>query len=140
MLRVFNALCTRPITTINDICQRAGLTFPAATKGIERLVDLGIVKERTGGRRNRVFAYDRYLVLLNEGTEPLWKGTGIAMSKTRTECGRAQKNSGAAVGCEAQLWQMADALRGSVDAAEDPRKTKGVLAEVTGAGRPSVSV
>ncbi len=71
VLRVFNALCTRPITTINDICQRAGLSFPAATKGIERLVDLGIVKERTGGRRNRVFAYDRYLGLLNEGTEPL---------------------------------------------------------------------
>jgi hypothetical protein len=29
------------------------------------------LKERSGGRRNRVFAYDRYLVLLNEGTEPL---------------------------------------------------------------------
>jgi len=70
-LRVFNALCARPITTISDASRRAGLSFPAATKGIERLVDLGIVKERTGGRRNRVFAYDRYLVLLNEGTEPL---------------------------------------------------------------------
>ena len=54
-----------------DVGRRAGLSFPAATKGIEKLVDLGIVKERTGGRRNRVFAYDRYLVLLNEGTEPL---------------------------------------------------------------------
>jgi hypothetical protein len=32
---------------------------------------LGIVKERTDGRRNRVFAYDRYLAILNEGTEPL---------------------------------------------------------------------
>jgi Fic family protein len=70
-MRVFNALCARPITTINDISQRAGVSFPAATKGIERLVELGIVKERTGGRRNRIFAYDRYLVLLNEGTEPL---------------------------------------------------------------------
>ena len=27
-------------------------------------------KQRTGGRRNRVFAYDRYLVLLNEGLSP----------------------------------------------------------------------
>ena len=32
---------------------------------------LGIVKELTGGRRNRVFSYDRYLAMLNEGTEPL---------------------------------------------------------------------
>jgi cell filamentation protein, protein adenylyltransferase len=70
-LRAFNALCARPITTINDISQRAGVSFPAATKGIERLAELGIVKERTGGRRNRIFAFDRYLVLLNEGTEPL---------------------------------------------------------------------
>jgi hypothetical protein len=29
---------------------------------------LRIVKELTGGRRNRVFAYDRYLAILNEGT------------------------------------------------------------------------
>ena len=28
------------------------------------------------------------------------------------------KNDGATVGYEAQLWQMADALRGSMDAAE----------------------
>lgn len=38
---------------------------------MEKLVNLGIVKELTGGRRNRVFAYDQYLALLNEGTEPL---------------------------------------------------------------------
>jgi Fic family protein len=71
VLRVFNALCERPITTLNDLCRRTGLSFPTATKGIDRLMNLGIVKELTGGRRNRVFAYDRYLAILNEGTEPL---------------------------------------------------------------------
>ena len=30
----------------------------------------------------------------------------------------SRDNSGATVGYEAQLWQMADALRGSMDAAE----------------------
>jgi Fic family protein len=70
-LRVFNALCERPITTLNDLCRRTGLSFPTATKGIDRLMTLGIVKELTGGRRNRVFSYDRYLAILNEGTEPL---------------------------------------------------------------------
>ena len=70
-LRVFNALCDRPITTLNDVCKRTGLSFPTATKGIEKLMNLGIVKELTGGRRNRLFAYDRYLAILNEGTEPL---------------------------------------------------------------------
>ena len=70
-LRVFQALCERPIVTLNDICRRANLTFPTSTKGIKRLAQLGIVRELTGHRRNRVFAYDRYLAILNEGTEPL---------------------------------------------------------------------
>jgi hypothetical protein len=29
------------------------------------------IRELTGKQRNRVFAYDRYLAILNEGTEPL---------------------------------------------------------------------
>jgi hypothetical protein len=33
------------------------------------LVDLGIARELTGRRRNRLFVYDRYLTILNEGTE-----------------------------------------------------------------------
>ena len=71
VLRVFDALCERPITTVNDLSKRTGLSFPTATKGADKLVNLGILKERTGGKRNRVFAYDQYLAVLNEGTEPL---------------------------------------------------------------------
>ena len=33
------------------------------------LVDLGIARELTGNRRNRLFVYDGYLSILNEGTE-----------------------------------------------------------------------
>jgi hypothetical protein len=57
-LRIFNALCERLSTTLNDLCRRTGLSFPTATKGTARLMNLGIVKEPTGGRRNRVFSYD----------------------------------------------------------------------------------
>ena len=70
-LRVFNALCERPIDDAQRSLPRTGLSFPTATKGIDRLMNLGIVRELTGGRRNRVFSYDRYLAILNEGTEPL---------------------------------------------------------------------
>lgn len=38
---------------------------------MDALVRLGIARELTGQRRNRVFTYDRYLSILNEGTEPL---------------------------------------------------------------------
>jgi hypothetical protein len=36
---------------------------------MNRLAEAGIAGERTGGRRNRLFAYDGYLAILNEGTE-----------------------------------------------------------------------
>ena len=38
---------------------------------MEALVALGIARELTGQKRHRLFAYDRYLAILNEGTEPL---------------------------------------------------------------------
>lgn len=69
--RVFGAMCERLITTLNDLCRRTHLSFQTATKGINRLMTLAVIKEVTGGRRTRVFAYDRYLAILNEGTEPI---------------------------------------------------------------------
>jgi Fic family protein len=70
-LRVFNALCERPVITLNEARRRAGASFPTATKGMDALLGLGIVRELPGQRRNRVFAYQQYLDILNEGTEPL---------------------------------------------------------------------
>ncbi len=40
-------------------------------KAMGRLVELGIARELTGQHRNRVFAYDAYLGILSEGSEPL---------------------------------------------------------------------
>jgi hypothetical protein len=45
------------------------LSFPAAGAALELMGELDIVSERTGGRRNRIFAYDQYLAILSEGTE-----------------------------------------------------------------------
>lgn len=70
-LRVQHALRERPVVTLNEICHRSGASFPTATKGMNTLVDLGIARELTGKRRNRVFVYDQYVALLSEGTEPL---------------------------------------------------------------------
>jgi hypothetical protein len=38
---------------------------------MDLLVDLGIARELTGKRRNRLFAYDQYVAFLSEGLEPL---------------------------------------------------------------------
>lgn len=48
-----------------------GSNAPTATRAMQALVALGIARELTGGRRNRVFVYDEYLDVLNEGGQPL---------------------------------------------------------------------
>ena len=70
-LRTYRALRERPVATIQDLAKRAGLSFPTASKAVGALAKAGILREMTGGRRDRVFVYGRYLDVLNEGTEPL---------------------------------------------------------------------
>ena len=38
---------------------------------LKRLAKLGIARETTGRNYGRIYAYDKYLKILNEGTEPL---------------------------------------------------------------------
>jgi len=70
-LRVHQVMKEQPITSLQEVCKKAGLSFPAASSGMTMLNKLGIVRELTGKQRNRLFGYDRYLVILSEGTEPL---------------------------------------------------------------------
>jgi Fic family protein len=69
-LRVHEALKQRPVAPLPDIARRAGLSFPAVSSGMKLLGELGISRELTGRKRNRVFVYDAYLKILSEGTEP----------------------------------------------------------------------
>ena len=64
-LRVYAALRERPILSITEASERANLSFSAASSAM----DQGIVGEVTGRRRGRLFAYRRYVAILNEGTE-----------------------------------------------------------------------
>jgi Fic family protein len=70
-LRTYRALRERPVATIQDLAKRAGLSFPTASKAVVALEKAGVVREMTGGRRDRIFVYGRYLDVLKEGTEPL---------------------------------------------------------------------
>jgi Fic family protein len=67
-LRVCEALTSRPVLTLPVAAQRTGLSFPGASDGMKLLSELAIVRELTGKKRNRVYAYDQYLALLAEGT------------------------------------------------------------------------
>ena len=69
MLRVHDALKSRPILSLPEACRHTQLSFQTAASAMERLVTQGIARETTGKRRDRLFVYDRYLSILNEGTE-----------------------------------------------------------------------
>ena len=47
------------------------LSIPTVTVALNHLVRLGIAKKATGSRRDRLFAYSRYIEILSEGKEPL---------------------------------------------------------------------
>jgi DNA-binding transcriptional ArsR family regulator len=47
-----------------------GLSEPAVYGAFRRLEEAGILREVTGRRRGRLYAYDAYLAVLNEGTLP----------------------------------------------------------------------
>ena len=68
---VQTALLRMPVCTIPRLAKRTGLTLPTIAKALDVLMDRTIVSETTGKKRNRVYRYDRYLEILNEGTEPL---------------------------------------------------------------------
>jgi Fic family protein len=70
-LRVFDALRDRPLANMNALTDRTGASYPTVSRAVEALENLGIVREITGRKRDRVFAYTRYLAILNEGTQPL---------------------------------------------------------------------
>ena len=68
-LRVHEALKSRPILSLPGVCRGTDLTFHTVASAMELLVSQGIAREITGKRRHRLFVYDQYLSILNEGTE-----------------------------------------------------------------------
>ena len=60
-LRVFRRLTTEPVATVSEIQAITGTSYVAANQLVARLVDMGILDEITGYRRNRRFQYGPYV-------------------------------------------------------------------------------
>jgi Fic family protein len=71
VFRVHDFMQRRPIVTIQAASKELKLSLPTVGKSLEHLIKLGIVRELTGRQRHRVFAYSKYLAVLEKGTEPL---------------------------------------------------------------------
>jgi Fic family protein len=70
-LQIHHALLSRPVNTIARFAAETKLSVPAVTSALAALVNLGLVREVTGRKRNRVFSYVPYLEVLQQGMEPL---------------------------------------------------------------------
>ncbi|MDI9409353.1 MAG: Fic family protein [Candidatus Pacebacteria bacterium] len=71
VLRLHQYLQSRPLVSVTRASKEIGISFPTASKAFEKLVSLGLVRERTGKLRDRFFEYTDYFALLAEDTEPL---------------------------------------------------------------------
>jgi Fic family protein len=63
--RVLESLYQNPVVSVNEVENLIGTTYPAANNLVTQLVDLGILQEVTGQRRNRRFMYMDYIRLFH---------------------------------------------------------------------------
>ena len=70
-LRVHELMQAHPIVTIPTVSSRLGVSFATARGALEKLVGVGVMRETTGRRRGRIYAYTAYLALLDRGADPL---------------------------------------------------------------------
>ncbi|MEW5874508.1 MAG: Fic family protein [Candidatus Zixiibacteriota bacterium] len=70
-LRVHQLLQRHPYLNAREIVERAGLSHPTALTTLKDLEGLNIVRVQKRSRRGQIYAYQSYIDILSEGTEPL---------------------------------------------------------------------
>jgi Fic family protein len=68
-LQVHRALMAHPIATAGWLVEKTGITPATVNKSLAHLERLGIVRELTSRKRNRLFSYSQYVEILNRGIE-----------------------------------------------------------------------
>jgi Fic family protein len=63
--RALDYIVHYPVLTVNRLSRILGVSYPAASKGIEHLAEAGILHERTGYSRNRVYVAREVLGIIN---------------------------------------------------------------------------
>ena len=67
--KVHRALMEHPIATSGSLVKKTGITPATVNKALGHLERLGIVKELTAQKRNRLFSYVGYIEIMSRGTE-----------------------------------------------------------------------
>ena len=65
---VHKAMLERPMASPNWVRQKTQLSQATVNACLRELAGLGIVKEVTGQKRNRLYSYTQYISIMNQGT------------------------------------------------------------------------
>ena len=68
-LLVHQALLEHPISTAGALVKKTGITAATVNKCLGHLEHLGIIRELTARKRNRLFSYHKYITIMDKGTE-----------------------------------------------------------------------
>jgi len=68
-LKVHRALMEHPIITSGRLVEKTGITPATVNKALGHLERLGIVRELTARKRNRLFSYSGYVKIMNRGID-----------------------------------------------------------------------
>lgn len=71
LLKILKHFQIHPLSNTNTITKASGMSLPSVLRNLKHLEGAGIVKEITGKERNKIFAYEKYIKILSEGTEPI---------------------------------------------------------------------
>lgn len=70
-IRLQQLMQSNPIITVPSAARELSLSKTAVNNALNRMAEVGLVRELTGQARYRIFAYNQYLNILAEGTEPI---------------------------------------------------------------------
>jgi len=65
-IQLLDRLFERPMVTVPLVQELLGRSYPAANDLVASFVDLGLLREITGGARHRVFQYEPYVAIFGE--------------------------------------------------------------------------
>ena len=68
-VKLLDLLYQQPIVSVAYVSKELGFSSPAARKAINNLERLGILREISGKKRNRLYLYYAYMSIIREGTE-----------------------------------------------------------------------
>lgn len=68
-LRVYRELKAHPVTTSSWLVTKTAMTAATVNKALRHLERLGIVRELTANKRNRIYSYGDYIEIMDRGTD-----------------------------------------------------------------------